>query len=370
MRYTLQTRRSPRFVQYLLLLVAFAACQGQARVHEAPPASYPDETSAVTEPPATRPASPATDDRYAAPPAASGDWDGEASDPGRGEFEAGRDLDSGRNRSDSGPGAGGNEAKRAESSAPVGRGPAASAQPQSAARSRDDRRHRPLAPRPEDRPGLATHWGETRYSPTRQVDFERSDGPRPAAVVELHYNDRAGARRMLPGGQWGRAEARALGGVRISVVDASGRSFPALTSGSRLAFVGAPGERYALSLENTTGARFEVVASVDGLDVLDGESASFEKRGYLIEAYSSVIVDGFRRSDGEVAAFRLGDVAGSYAAGKGKARNVGVIGVALFAERGPVVVQPRAWRSPSHDDTELRREAEPFPGRYARPPVW
>jgi hypothetical protein len=188
--------------------------------------------------------------------------------------------------------------------------------------------------------------------------------------VELHYNDRAGARRMLPGGQWGRAEAHALGGLRISIVDGSGRSFPALTHGSRVVGVGAPGERYALSIENTSGARYEVVASVDGLDVLDGESASFEKRGYLIAPHSSVMIDGFRRSDDEVAAFRLGDVARSYAASKGKARNVGVIGIALFAERRPVAFEPPAWRSPSHDDTELRREADPFPGRYARPPVW
>jgi hypothetical protein len=82
------------------------------------------------------------------------------------------------------------------------------------------------------------------------------------------------------------------------------------------------------------------------------------------------MIDGFRRSDAEVAAFRLGDVARSYAASKGKARNVGVIGIALFAERRPVAFEPPPWRSPSRADTELRREADPFPGRYARPPVW
>jgi hypothetical protein len=134
--------------------------------------------------------------------------------------------------------------------------------------------------------------------------------------------------------------------------------------------LGSPGERYTLSIENTTPARFEVVASVDGLDVIDGEDASFEKRGYLVGPHGRVVIDGFRRSDAEVAAFRLGDVARSYAASKGKARNVGVIGVAVFSERRRVYA-PEPWRDPVLlEDTRLRRNADPFPGRHARPPVW
>jgi hypothetical protein len=207
------------------------------------------------------------------------------------------------------------------------------------------------------------------------VDFERNEA-RPAAMIELHYNDRPGARRMLPNGNWGRAEAYALGGVLLRIVNGAGSTFPALTNGSRVIGVGTPGERYALQIDNPTGNRLEVVASVDGLDVLDGEDASLDKRGYLVGAYSSVTIDGFRRSDAEVAAFRLGDVARSYAGRKGKARNVGVIGFALFEERRPFADPPPVWWRPaSRDDTELRRGADPFPGRdspgrYARPPVW
>jgi hypothetical protein len=176
---------------------------------------------------------------------------------------------------------------------------------------------------------------------------------------------------MLPGGEWGRAEAWALGGLHIRVVDASGRTLPALRSGSRVVGMGAPGERYALAIENSTAARYEIVASVDGLDVLDGESASFEKRGYLIGAYSSVLIDGFRRSEAEVAAFRLGDVARSYAASKGQARNVGVLGFAVFEEKRARVLDRPSWRDRGEeDDTRQRRDADAFPGGYARPPVW
>ena len=154
------------------------------------------------------------------------------------------------------------------------------------------------------------------------------------------------------------------------MLDASGRSFPALREGSRVVSMGEPGERYSLSVENHTGRRYEVVATVDGLDVLDGRDGSPDKRGYLIAAYSSVQIDGFRRSDDEVAAFRLGDVAHSYAASQGNARNVGVIGVAVFAERQPpIVYAPRPVRR-WQEDTSLRESADPFPGRYARPPMW
>jgi hypothetical protein len=342
-----------RLLAYLLLVFALAACQGRGRVHEAPPASYPEDAPAEpvpdatleeTAPPTASEAEPGPTDVYAEPPATSGAV-GQAN---RAEAE--------RHRAP--------EAK-AESSASLGR--------RADRDSSWDAGRAPLSPRPapERRPGLATHWGETRHSPARQVDFERWDAGRPSATVELHYNDRAGARRMLPNGNWGRAEAHALGGLRVRVVDAAGRSFPALTNGSRVIGVGAPGERYALEIDNPSGARFEVVASVDGLDVLDGEDASFEKRGYLVGAYSSIIIDGFRRSDAEVAAFRLGDVARSYAASKGKARNVGVIGFALFEERRPVAYEPPVWRRPAPlDDTAQRRDADPFPGRYARPPVW
>jgi hypothetical protein len=203
------------------------------------------------------------------------------------------------------------------------------------------------------------------------VDFERADAGQPVALAELHYNDRSGALRMLPGGVWGRSELSAVrGALRVSMVDASGRPFPALRQGERVVSMGDPGERYSLLIENRSSERFEVVATVDGLDVLDGEAGDLDKRGYLIGAYASVVIDGFRRSDAEVAAFRLGDVSRSYAASKGMARNVGVIGFALFDERkvdATYAVPPH--RDPWYgDDTYQRRSAEPFPGRYAQPP--
>jgi hypothetical protein len=352
----------PRHLIPLLLLLAGIACQGRGRVHETLPASYPDDDPAVLEsrdrpsepllePP---PPQPARQDGYAAPPFGEPGRDAEESDFPRAEAKA---------RSESSP----EPPTSAAAGSSAGRERSADAASPSAGVGGGPLWRRPA---PEKRPGLATHWGESHYSPTREVDFVRRSERHPVAVVELRYDDRAGARRMFPEASWDRAETSTLGGLRIRVVDSAGQSFPALRSRAALTFVGAPDERYWLAIENGTAARYEVVASVDGLDVIDGEDASFEKRGYLVAPYSSVLIDGFRRSDAEVAAFRLGDVSGSYAASKGKARNVGVLGFAFFDERR-TVIQPPPWPRPlPSEDTRLRRDAEPFPGRYARPPVW
>jgi hypothetical protein len=342
----------PRRLLPLLLLLTGLACQGRSRVHEAPPPSYPEGEPAVLQPETLPgdeegPPAPASPDQgdYAAPP------------DGFSEPEARAPSSTGAGSSSSAATAGSlAQRERSADAAPTG-----------------DASGVPLGRRPapeKKRPGLATHWGETRYSPSREVDFERRNEREPVAAVELHYNDRSGARRMFPDASWDRAEATAPGGMRIRVVDAGGQTFPALRSRGNLTFVGDRDQRYSLAIENPTSARYEVVASVDGLDVIDGEDASFEKRGYLLAPYSSVLIDGFRRSDAEVAAFRLGDVAGSYASSKGKARNVGVLGFAFFDERR-AVIEPPPWRRPMpSEDTRLRREADPFPGRYARPPVW
>jgi hypothetical protein len=181
--------------------------------------------------------------------------------------------------------------------------------------------------------------------------------------ASLHYDDRSGAFNALPNGSWSRGEVVLLGGaVSARVVDGQGGVLPAVRWSDRVNVIGEPGQRYALEFQNRTDTRFEVVASVDGLDVLDGEDGNVDKRGYLLGAYQTLTIDGFRDSQSSVAAFRFGDVGRSYAASKGKARNVGVIGIALFREQGPRV----AW--PYSDDRALRRSADPFPGRYATPP--
>lgn len=239
---------------------------------------------------------------------------------------------------------------------------------------------------PAERPGLGTVFGETRYSSVHEVEFERqSDAP--TFLASLHYNDEQGvtALRARLGSRYASSEPMfryfrsdpsyrpsLWGGVAISVLDEGGRPLAAYHEGDHVLLIGEAGQRYTLAVENRTNQRFELVASVDGLDVVDGKLASPAKRGYIVSPHGRLVIEGYRRSLNEVAAFRFGSVRDAYATQTGEQgdRNVGVIGVALFAERGTAVPTPDRYPNrPDLDDEASRREAaDPFPGRFAAPP--
>ena len=160
-------------------------------------------------------------------------------------------------------------------------------------------------------------------------------------------------------------------GVPVRTFDHAGETY----------MMGELGARYTLRILNHTGRRVEAVTSVDGRDAIDGKTADVRnKRGYLVPAWGAVDIDGWRLSRAEVAAFRFSAVADSYAARTGSARDVGVIGVAIFPERyvappRPLYVPPRhpEWRY--RDDglgaapsTRSERFAEADKGGAVEPP--
>jgi hypothetical protein len=115
---------------------------------------------------------------------------------------------------------------------------------------------------------------------------------------------------------------------------------------------------------------------VDGRDAIDGKPAEWRsKRGYLVPAWGSVDVEGWRISHAQAAAFRFSSVPDSYAARTGSARDVGVIGVAVFPER---YLPPRVYRVPppyrpypypyprSYEEDHRRGDAESGPAPRAR----
>lgn len=219
-------------------------------------------------------------------------------------------------------------------------------------------------PSPDLRPGLGTEWGETRVSRVHDVTFVR-DSSRPFAIAQLHYNDRRGAEALanLASRRDVAPSLEAGGGaVTVSIRDASGRPLEAINAGGKTIVIGTAGQRYSIVLQNHTSHRFEAVATVDGLDVINGKPGSFDNRGYILMPFATLEIEGFRQSASSVAAFRFGAVGDSYAAQMGKARNVGVIGVAFFGERGDTFVP--------ENEARLRDTASPFPAdpRFAQPP--
>ncbi len=97
---------------------------------------------------------------------------------------------------------------------------------------------------------------------------------------------------------------------------------------------GASGQAYRLRLRNLGNSRLLVVVSVDGLNVLTGKEAHPSQGGYILNPYGETTIDGWRKSLSEVAKFVFSAPAESYASRTGQSTNVGVIGFAVFEEKG------------------------------------
>lgn len=214
---------------------------------------------------------------------------------------------------------------------------------------------------PAERPGLGTEYGESVRSRVDEQPFQRA-AAEPFALVALHYNDEEGVRAQADSRGGALAPLIATtpqGGLSIALVDDAGVTLPGVAAPGRGYVIGRAGQRYNIQVTNHSGGRYELVASVDGLDVIDGRPGSTGKRGYIVQPSSTLTIEGFRTSDDTVAAFRFSSVRDSYAARTGDGRNVGVIGLAFFAEQGS------AWTT---DEIGTRETADPFPERYAPPP--
>jgi hypothetical protein len=122
--------------------------------------------------------------------------------------------------------------------------------------------------------------------------------------------------------------------ANISVIDRStGRALPVYRYRGEYWVAGNPGSKYSVAVNNRLGERVLAVMSVDGVNVMNGETASFEQTGYVFNRYQRYEVAGWRKSDHEIAAFTFVASPRSYAERTGRPDNVGTIGVALFREK-------------------------------------
>jgi len=146
--------------------------------------------------------------------------------------------------------------------------------------------------------------------------------------------------------------------VTVTLESPGAGQLPAALFGGALYYAGQDGQQYAIRIGNNTAERVEVVVTVDGRDVVSGALGDYRKqRGYIIEPFGQIVVDGFRQSLDQVAGFRFSGLGDSYTALQGTPQHAGVIGIAVFEERahrekksGPLAVGP----TPA--------DASPFPG--------
>ena len=122
----------------------------------------------------------------------------------------------------------------------------------------------------------------------------------------------------------------------------SGRELPVYRYQGEYWIAGQPGARYGISIMARPDAaqnrmwrprRIEAVVSVDGVNVITGQTASVQQTGYVLTEGQWYSINGWRKSDQEVAAFHFTALPNAYASRTGRPDNVGVIGVALYSEK-------------------------------------
>ena len=150
----------------------------------------------------------------------------------------------------------------------------------------------------------------------------------------------------------GATQAGAVGRFAdLNVYDRSeGRRLQVHWHRGRAWVVGKPGNEYQVSMRNQRGEDLLAVMSVDGVNVITGETANPQQSGYILVPGQPLDVKGWRKSMDRTAAFYFTELEDSYAARTGRPDDVGVIGVALFQRRQFV---------PPHDIAPYSRRSEP-----------
>lgn len=100
---------------------------------------------------------------------------------------------------------------------------------------------------------------------------------------------------------------------------------------------GREGSNYTIDIRNNTHNRALFVISVDGLDVLEGKPAGLNSQGYVVPAYQTVSVPGWKLNNAQAAEFFFSRSRDSYVNEiGGSTSNTGVIGAMIFSEYQPI----------------------------------
>ena len=131
------------------------------------------------------------------------------------------------------------------------------------------------------------------------------------------------------------AQAHAVGQLTdVSIYDRSaGRELPIYQHHGKYFVAGKPGNEYQITLRSQSQRDVLGVVSVDGVNVVNGDTAAVNQSGYVMSPYQQTDIKGWRKSTDRVARFYFTELPDSYAARTDRPDNVGVIGVAVFRRK-------------------------------------
>lgn len=193
----------------------------------------------------------------------------------------------------------------------------------------------PQYQRSSSSPVVGTAWGQDIHSTVTAVSAERAEAE-PIDSIVINYTT-----RTEPG--YDKIYSIRIGELEYAVRDKNFNSLPVTRIFNR-----SPGQwqyqlqakmntQYQLYVRNYShDTDYEIVATVDGLDVLNGRPGSVRNPGYIVKAGDSLAIKGFRRNNSTQAAFVFSPLNEAYSANSsyGDVRNAGVIGFAAFVLKG------------------------------------
>ena len=146
--------------------------------------------------------------------------------------------------------------------------------------------------------------------------------------------------------------------VDLSIYDRTeGRRLPVHWHEGRAYIAGKPGNEYQIALRSRQSQDVLAVVSVDGVNVITGETAHPSQSGYVLSPRGALDILGWRKNLSQTAAFYFTSLPDSYAARTGRPDDVGVIGVALFRRKlqqpQPLGEAAPAARAESRADARL-----------------
>lgn len=199
---------------------------------------------------------------------------------------------------------------------------------------------------------LGTQWGDDVGSKATMVDIQRIDDE-PIDEMQVTYADKNYNGRAI------NSISLVAGKVDFSVAADRGQLSIYRDRGDYF-IQGKAGQAYRLVYQNNSANTYEIVATVDGLNVLNGDAASRYDSGYVLEPNDELVIEGFRKSQSTVASFIFSKSENAYAANtpSGSIDNTGIIGTVVYEIYNPNQPRPKS------------RGAQAFPadGGYASAP--
>lgn len=154
------------------------------------------------------------------------------------------------------------------------------------------------------------------------------------------------------------------GNISVEVIADQGDIFPAYpvsaSPGSYRAYVQAEhNARYGLRVRNHTDSRIGLVIAVDGRNIISGKKSYLRntERMYVLEPYGVASYRGWRTDQDEVHRFYFTESSDSYAEAWGDQSAMGVIAVAVFAEKQ----RPMPHYRHEYGDRRYSTQAAPAP---------